>query len=188
MYPLISEGDINIISKLVSNTLGIQPRQVIDTDGFKAVVFPIGVTRDDLKQFANLFGTEELLLRTGHVTGSNEPDTYTWNQILPYGIQRTMSYSDGATSSADLSTTALIPTNPDQENGSTDATTNSASDLKMADVDIAIIDTGISLIHPDLNVYRNVTFVNGTLNGNDDMGHGSHVAGVAQQETTMSVL
>ena len=46
-------------------------------------------------------------------------------------------------------------------------------------VDIAVLDTGVSLTHPDLNVYRDVTFINGTTSGNDDNGHGSHVAGVA---------
>src|SRR5258708_20957504 len=44
--------------------------------------------------------------------------------------------------------------------------------------DIAIIDTGIDLTHPDLNVYRNVSFVSGTTSGNDDNGHGTHVAGI----------
>ncbi|HXG38681.1 MAG TPA: S8 family peptidase [Bacteroidota bacterium] len=43
--------------------------------------------------------------------------------------------------------------------------------------DVAIIDTGIDLDHPDLNVYRNVTFVRGTKSGDDDHGHGTHVAG-----------
>ena len=47
------------------------------------------------------------------------------------------------------------------------------------DIDIAILDTGISLSHPDLNVYRDVTFVPGTTSGNDDNGHGSAVAGLA---------
>ena len=46
-------------------------------------------------------------------------------------------------------------------------------------VDIAVLDTGISLIHPDLNVYRNVSFVDGASSGDDDQGHGSHVAGIA---------
>jgi subtilisin len=44
---------------------------------------------------------------------------------------------------------------------------------------IAIIDTGIDLTHPDLNVYRDTTFVPGTISGNDDNGHGTHVAGIA---------
>jgi subtilisin len=45
--------------------------------------------------------------------------------------------------------------------------------------DIAILDTGIDLNHPDLNVYKQVTFVPGTSNANDDDGHGTAVAGVA---------
>jgi subtilisin family serine protease len=47
------------------------------------------------------------------------------------------------------------------------------------DSDIAILDTGIDLDHPDLNVFKNVTFVRGTSSGNDDNGHGTHVAGTA---------
>jgi len=46
-------------------------------------------------------------------------------------------------------------------------------------VDIAIIDTGIDLSHPDLNVYKQVSFVRAIKSGNDDNGHGSHVAGTA---------
>jgi subtilisin len=45
--------------------------------------------------------------------------------------------------------------------------------------DIAILDTGIQLNHPDLNVYRQKTFVPGTSSANDDAGHGTHVAGIA---------
>jgi subtilisin family serine protease len=46
-------------------------------------------------------------------------------------------------------------------------------------VGIAIIDTGIDLTHPDLNVQGNVTCVPGTPSGNDDHGHGTHCAGIA---------
>ena len=46
-------------------------------------------------------------------------------------------------------------------------------------VDIAIIDTGIDLKHPDLNVYKQKTFIRGTRTANDDNGHGTHVAGIA---------
>lgn len=47
------------------------------------------------------------------------------------------------------------------------------------DVDIAIIDTGIQLDNPELNVVQNVTFVEGTKTGADDHGHGTHCAGIA---------
>ena len=46
-------------------------------------------------------------------------------------------------------------------------------------VDIAIIDTGIDLDHPDLNVYKQKSFVKGKRTADDDNGHGSHVAGTA---------
>lgn len=48
-----------------------------------------------------------------------------------------------------------------------------------AGIGVAVIDTGIDLTHPDLagNIVANTTCVTGTVNGNDDNGHGSHVAG-----------
>ncbi|MFZ0555515.1 MAG: discoidin domain-containing protein, partial [Nitrososphaeraceae archaeon] len=41
------------------------------------------------------------------------------------------------------------------------------------DADIAILDTGIDLTHPDLNVYHEKTFVPGTSSADDDNGHGT---------------
>jgi len=41
-----------------------------------------------------------------------------------------------------------------------------------------IIDTGVDLTHPDLNVGTGVSFVPRVSSPNDDNGHGSHVAGI----------
>ena len=57
--------------------------------------------------------------------------------------------------------------------------TNSNMSTSDFNVDIAVLDTGVSLSHPDLNIYRDVSLINGTISGNDDNGHGSHVAGIA---------
>ncbi len=47
-------------------------------------------------------------------------------------------------------------------------------------VKVAVLDTGISLSHPDLsnNVKGSVNTINGRRSANDDNGHGSHVAGI----------
>lgn len=54
-----------------------------------------------------------------------------------------------------------------------------------------VIDTGVDLDHPDLNVNRNLSrsFIAGTSNGDDDNGHGTHCAGtIAAKQNNFGVI
>ena len=45
-------------------------------------------------------------------------------------------------------------------------------------VNVAVIDTGVDLTHPDLNVGAGKSCIKGNPKPNDDNGHGTHVAGI----------
>jgi len=93
---------------------------------------------------------------------------------VAYVVEDRIVNIDGRVNSVSTTTnTQTIPTGVKRV-GAT-ATTN-----KGARVKVAVIDTGVDLTHPDLKANLasvSKTCVSGTLNANDDHGHGTHVAG-----------
>lgn len=82
-----------------------------------------------------------------------------------------------------------LPTGVNRINAELNATANIDNVDDGVDADIAIIDTGIDLDHPDLNIHRYVYCYQQTLfkgrcdegdvRADDSNGHGTHVAGTA---------
>jgi subtilisin len=72
----------------------------------------------------------------------------------------------------------LLPRGVNRVDGELSSTI-SGNGAGSVNVDIAILDTGIQLSHPDLNVYRQKSLVTYTTSASDDNGHGTHVAGIA---------
>src|SRR5438093_9620279 len=71
-----------------------------------------------------------------------------------------------------------LPTGVDRVDGDLSVAASGDGKGDNVNTDVAILDTGIDLSHPDLNVYKGVTFVPGTTSANDDNGHGTMVAGI----------
>lgn len=72
----------------------------------------------------------------------------------------------------------------------TQSTSISGDGTGSVDVDVAIIDTGIDLAHPDLTVVGGRNFTSGKVTSyGDGNGHGTHVAGtVAALDNTIGVV
>jgi subtilisin len=73
----------------------------------------------------------------------------------------------------------VIPTGIDRIDADLSSARSGDGYGSIENVDIAVLDTGVSLSHPDLSVYRQVSFVDGITSGDDDNGHGTAVAGLA---------
>ena len=118
-----------------------------------------------------------------------------FSQTLPTGVDRIDADDQRKKTSSNITSlnrteNVFIPTNenpgPTSQLGPTGTQSATPSDVN---VDIAIVDTGIDLTHPDLNVYREKTFVPNTTSANDDNGHGTHVAGTtAARDNSIGVV
>jgi hypothetical protein len=55
---------------------------------------------------------------------------------------------------------------------------NSSTSAAASTVSVAVVDTGVQLDHPDLNVVAGVNCINELQPPEDDDGHGTHCAGI----------
>jgi subtilisin family serine protease len=154
--------NMNDLSEQVISQYHVKVTNVIDMPDYKAIVILAEpnnpITKDprfvqygeDYKATSNYTGGGELDLSSGHIAA---PSPVLKEETLPDSIKRSFTTKD------------LKANSNFTKNG--------------VDVDVAVLDTGIDLNHPDLNVYRNVSFIPGGKTGDDDNGHGTHVAGIA---------
>lgn len=76
-------------------------------------------------------------------------------------------------------TAQTVPTGINRIDAEVSPTANINGSDERVNVDVAVIDTGVDLTHPDLNVNQagGTNCVTSFLSANDDNGHGSHVSG-----------
>jgi subtilisin family serine protease len=196
---LCLDVNINDVANEIQAIPGVTLIHVYDLPGYQAISFrgnPGPELLNDQRfvdhNATSVDSNAEVDKVSGHTAqiGDNETDILTASQILPTGLQRTildLAISDNTlinttenvtTTNATLTNASSLATGCEMHRVTPATVITNLSALAF-NVDIAVLDTGVSLEHPDLNVYKDVTFINGTTSGNDDNGHGSHVAGIA---------
>ncbi|MBI2644814.1 S8 family serine peptidase [Candidatus Uhrbacteria bacterium] len=106
-------------------------------------------------------------------------------QPLQSSVTSTPSTATTTSTTSTLPTVIAIPPPPDPKKiqiiptGYSRIFAHSAT-IKGTGVGVAVLDTGIDLAHPDLkpHITANATCIRAAKNGNDDNGHGTHVAGI----------
>ena len=158
-------ANIHELAQDVISQYHVKVVDIIDIPEYKAIVILAEpdnpITKDprfvnyneDYQLSENYTGSGELNLKYGHIAA---PPTVIEEEIRPDSIKRTFSAEE------------LEEDSQSEDGNKTDV-----------DVDIAILDTGIDLDHPDLNVYKDFSVIGINQTGDDDQGHGSHVAGIA---------
>ena len=193
--------NINDIANKIKGIPGVTLIHVYDLPGYQAVSFRGDpgpeLLNDD--RFVDNNSTlsdsnAEIDRSSGHaaqiVSLGNNTEILDTSQAVPSGLQRTIEQLPFVNNTVidigkNLTSTNMTLTNATSITAGCEMqrvipiSTDTNSSVSDSNVDIAVLDTGVSLDHPDLNVYRDVTFINGTTTGNDDNGHGSHVAGIA---------
>ncbi len=196
---LCLDVNINEIATELQTIPGVTLIHVYDLPGYQAISFRGDPGPEVLSdnRFVDNNATlpnsnAEVDKVSGHTAqiGENDTDILTASQMLPTGLQRTIpdlaspdntlinTAENVTTTNATLTNASSIATGCEMHRVSPATVITNLSALAF-NVDVAVLDTGVSLAHPDLNVYKDVTFINETTSGNDDNGHGSHVAGIA---------
>ena len=158
-------ANIHELAQDVISQYHVKVVDIIDMPVYKAIVILAEpdnpITKDprfvnyneDYQLSENYTGSGELNLKYGHIAA---PPTVIEEEITPDSIKRTFSAEE------------LEEESQSEDGNKTDV-----------DVDIAILDTGIDLDYPDLNVYKDFSVIGINQTGDDDQGHGTHVAGIA---------
>jgi len=111
-----------------------------------------------------------------------EPNYYIYTSVVPNDTQFPNQYA-----LFNLGGTIPVPGAPQgKERADIKAPEGWSETLGDQDIIIAVIDTGIDLLHPDLQnkiVSGGRDFINGDFDATDDNGHGTQVAGIAGAET-----
>jgi subtilisin family serine protease len=161
----ILPANIHELADDVISQYHVKVVDIIDMPEYKAIVILAEpdnpITKDprfvnyseDYQLSENYTGSGELNLEYGHIAA---PPTEIEEETIPDSIKRTFS----------------------AEELEEDSQTGDGEEAEV-DVDIAILDTGIDLDHPDLNVYKDFSVIGINETGDDDQGHGTHVAGIA---------